>query len=523
VLLIACANVAGLLVARGADREREFAVRSALGASRLRLARQLLVESAALGVAGAALGILLGATILRTLVATSWFALPRTTDLSFDGAALAFAIAMAIVTPIVFGLIPSLQTARPRHGSALTSGGRTGGSAMRSRTRSTLIVVEVALAVMLVAGSTLLLRSLDRLLRIEPGFAPAGLLTVGVSLPTERYGSDLLRANFFGSLVEQVGVIPGVEHAAAAMPVPFVSDMVASLDIDDREADPETRPTSNFYAVTPGYFEAMGIRLLRGRDIALGDNRPDAARVAVVSKRLAETVLGGLDVLGRRVRISQGPRREFATVIGVAADVRQYSLDGALTSQIYEPAAQHPYFGTTHIVVRAGVPAETLVPSLRQAVASLDPLLPLGQVVLLEERIADSTGPRRSTTALLAGLAAVALLLSAVGVYGLVSFSVGRRIQEFGLRIALGAEPGAIMRLVLGEGLWLAGLGVAIGLVGALMAGRLVEAQLFQVSARDPIALAGAAFVLVSATLAACYGPARRALGVNPVSALRQS
>jgi putative ABC transport system permease protein len=522
VLLIACANVAGLLLARGADRQREFAVRSALGASRWRMARQLLVESLLLGVLGAVGGSILALALLRALVASPWFTVPRVTAPPFDLTTVGFAAAMALLTPVIFGLVPAWQIASPAKGLALAAGGRSGTSALRARTRSSLIVGEIALAVVLVAGSALLIRSLDRLLRVPPGFQPSGLYAVGLSLPAARYGTDAARTEFFRTLVERASAIPGAERVAVANPIPFVGEMMSGLHLDGIEDDPSVRPPSHFYAVTPGYFSTMGIPLLRGRDFTDAD-RADAPRVAIVSRQFAETLLGGLDVLGRRVRISQGPRRDFAEVVGVAEDVRHRDLDGAGTLQTYEPLAQHPYFSAAQLVVRTDIATASTLSAVRGTLASIDPLLPVAGVNALDDAVASTTGAHRFTTTILAALAGVALLLAAVGIYGLVSFSVGRRVQEFGLRVALGADPRSILRLVIGEGLKLSLAGVAIGLVCALLAGRAIGALLFEVSARDPIALAVAALVLVAATLIACYAPARRALGINPVAALRQS
>ncbi|MEZ5317520.1 MAG: ABC transporter permease [Vicinamibacterales bacterium] len=523
VLLIACANVAGLLLARGADRQREIAVRSALGADRLRLMRPLFFESLLLGAAGAAGGVLVGLATLRALLATSWARVPRFEDVSLDPVVLAFAVALAVLTPVLFGLLPALQASRTSATGALVAGGRSHASTLRRGTRSWLIVGEVALAVMLVTGSALLLRSLDRLLDVTPGFQPDHVLSVGVSLPESRYPTPEARTAFFRDLLERTGRIPGVERAAQTQVLPFVGDYVASLEIDDQPTPPNSQPpTSNFYAVSPGYFDALGIRLLRGRDFTDAD-RAEGPRVAIVSRQLAERLFPGVDALGHHIRVSQGPRRDFAEIVGVVDDVQVYGLDADMTLQIYEPAAQHGYFTLTALVLRTATPPATVVASVRRVMRDLDPDLPVDTPLLLADEVAASTAPRRFTAALLGGLAGVALLLAAVGIYGLVSFSVGRRVQEFGVRMALGAAPGTIMRLVLGEGLRLAAAGVGLGLVGALLAGRVMQSLLFHVSARDPIALAGAALVIVAAAALACYSPARRALRVSPVTALRET
>ncbi|HET9372392.1 MAG TPA: ABC transporter permease [Vicinamibacterales bacterium] len=520
VLLIACANVAGLLLARGADRQREISVRAALGASRGRLIRQLLVESLTLGLAGALCGVGIAYLLLRALLASRWMNLPRITDVPLDGSALAFAAVLAAITPLVFGLLPALQLAGASLGAALGPGSRTGASSLKTRTRSVLIVGEVALAVMLVTGSALLLRSLDRLLGVAPGFQPDRLIAVGLSLPESRYGDAAKKTQFFSSVVERVRTLPGIEQVATTQSVPFLGDYVSSIDVEGLDVDPEARPTSNFYAISPGYFATMQIPVLRGRDFTDADRR-DQPRVTIVSRQLAMKVFNTLDVVGKRIRISQGPSRDYGEIVGVVDDVRQYGLEESPTLQTYEPSQQHAYFGVLRLLIRTAQPTDTTVAAVRRAVAELDPLLPVSNATTMTQAIAATTGSRRFTTALLGGLALVALLLAAVGVYGLVSFSVGRRVQEFGVRMALGAEPRSIMRLVIGQGLRLALLGVAIGLVGALLTARLVQSLLFEVSATDPTAFLLATTVLVAAVIAACYSPARRAIRVNPVTALR--
>jgi len=522
VLLIACANVAGLMLARGADRARELALRAALGASRWRLVRQLLTESGLLGAAGALGGLALAAVSLRVLLAAPWTSLPRITELPIDLTTLVFASMLALVTPMACGALPALQLASPASARALAVGGRTGTSSLGARTRATLIVAEIALAVMLVSGSALLLRSLDRLMQVDPGFQPDGVLAATVTTPTARYPDNAARMQFLDAVLERTAALPGITRVASTQSVPFFGDYVASLVIDGDE-EPETPfPSANFYAVTPGYFETMGVRLLRGRAFTPADDA-NAARVAIVSEALAMRVFGRPDVLGRLVRVSQGPNRDFAEIVGVVDDVRHYGLDGTMGIQIYEPARQHPYFSTRHLVARTDLPLDATTDMVRRAVLEIDPLMPVSNAQSISSAVAASTGSRRFTTALLGALALVALLLAAVGVYALVAFSVGRRVQEFGVRIALGAEPSAIMRLVLRQGLTLALIGVAIGLAGALAAGHLLDALLFEVSARDPVALGLASFVLVLSAVLACAAPAFRALREEPVTALRPS
>jgi predicted permease len=384
-----------------------------------------------------------------------------------------------------------------------------------------LIVGEVALAVMLVTGSALLGRSLQRLVDVDPGFRPEQVIAVSVSLPAPRYPAFEDRSRFFASLVEGARALPGVEHAALSQSIPFLGDYVASISLEGVEYGPGEQPSSNFYAVSSGYFSTMGIPFIRGRDFADGD-RADGPRVAIVSQGFASRIFPGRDALGQRFRVSQGPREDFAEVVGIVGDVRHYGLDQDVTLQVYEPARQHPYFSGSQLLLRSALPADATSLAVRRLVLDLDSRLPIGEVTLLEDAVTASTGSRRFTTALLSGLAAIALLLAAVGIYGLVSFSVGRRVQEFGIRIALGAEPSSIMRLVLGQGMRLALAGVAIGLTAGWFASRWLDSLLFEISARDPLAFVLAPAVLVAAITLACWSPARRALRVNPVAALRR-
>jgi putative ABC transport system permease protein len=521
VLLIACANVANLLLARGAGRLRELGVRAALGATRARLTRQMLVENALLGAIGTIAGIFTAWAILRLLVANAPATLPRAAEITLDPRTLLFALLLAAVTPLLFGLLPALQIARADVQSALAHGGRAGGSGMRARTRAALIVGEVSLAVMLVAGTTLLLKSFDRLIAVSPGYSADHGLVVGLNLPSARYSTNERLFSFWRALVERAAALPGVEHAGVSQSVPMVNDYVSSLDIPGKTPEePSERPSANFYAISPGYFSALGIRLIAGREPSFGDG-PESPRVAVISESVARRYFAGENPIGQRLRISQGPRNDYAEVVGIAADVKQYGLDRETTLQVYEPLSQHQYFGAMSLVLRTRVAPETMTNTVRALVRELDPNLPIASARALSSVLDDAVGPRRFTTTLLAAFAGVALLLSAIGVYGLVSFSVGQRTQEIGVRMALGAKPGSVMRLVFRHGLQLALVGAIIGIVGGLFAARWLESLLFEVSMRDPAAFVLAPAVLLAAAALACYWPARRALRVDPVTALR--
>ena len=521
VLLIACANVANLLLARGIGRQREIGIRAALGATRGRLLRQMLIENVVVGVAACALGLAGALAIVRWVAASPTANLPRSNGIAIDATTLAFALALAAVTPIVFGLLPAIQASRANLTSLL--GDRSGSAAPRATTRAILIVVEVALAVILIEGSALLIRSFDRLVHVSPGFEPDNAIVVTVALPTVRYAENARRAAFWAALDQRASALPGVEAAGLAQAFPLVSDHVATLDIAGKTPDdPTQKPSTNFYAVTPGYFKAMGITLLRGRTIEASDVT-GGERVSVISQSLAKRWFAGEDPIGKHLHVSQGPANDGSRIVGVVADIKQYGLDTPTTLQVYEAMQQHPYFSGMLLVLRTPhAPAEATT-ALRQLLKEMDPSLPIANARRVSTILDLSVGPRRLTAVLLGWFAGVALLLSGIGVFGLVSFMVGQRTQEIGIRVALGAAPSRVLALVFRQGIALTAVGVAIGALGATWATRLVQTELFDVSPHDPIALAIAPVSLLLASALACYWPARRALRVDPVTALRQT
>ena len=523
VLLIACANMANLLLARGVGRSRELGVRAALGATRGRLAVQMFIENGLLGLIGSVGGLALAWGILRLVVSSQPAGLPRLATIHLDGPTLVCALLLAAATPIIFGLMPTLHVSRANLSAVTTQGARTGASSLGARTRAALIIIEVALAVMLVAGSTLLMRSFAAIVQVSPGFVAEHALVVPLSLPSSRYQSDERRIAFWSALLERVTAIPGVERAAAMHTVPFVGDHVGTLTIPGKTAEDQTqRPSTNFYAVTPGLFAAMGVPLLRGRDVQPTDTATSPL-VSVISKTIADRYFPNEDPLGKQMKVSQGPRDELTEIIGVVGDIKQYALDMETTLQVYQPVTQHAYFSTMNLIVRSPSDPERLTSTLRDVVRQLDPSLPVASARSLDAIVTASVGARRFTTTLLAGFAIVALLLSAIGVYGLVAFSVGQRTQEIGIRVALGSSPGQVMRLVFLQGLGLTAAGAALGLIAGLFAARLLDSLLFNVSQRDPLAFVVAPLVLLAAAAIACYVPARRAVKVDPVSALRSS
>lgn len=521
VLLIACVNVANLLLARGASRARELAIRSALGAARWRLVRQLLVETVVLSTAAAALGLVIASWGLQGLLALQPDALPRQADIGLNPAVLAVAVALVIVTPILFGLLPALQASRTDVRELLAAGGRQGSVASARRTRTALVVAELALAMILLVGAGLLMRSFARLSDVSPGFDPSGTLIAGITLPETAYPDDNARERVIDQFLARVRELPRVDAAAITQSVPLLNDHVASLDFEGRPAaSPTERPTTNFYAVTPGFFAAMRIPLIRGRAITDAD-RQGAQRVVVINQTLAERDFAGEDPIGRRIRVSQGDDA-WRTIIGIVGDTKQYGVMERTPAQVYEPYRQHRYFGAVSAIVRVtdGDPA-SLAPDLRSIMRSIDPQLPLARVRSMQDVLSESVGPQRFSAVLIALFGAAALLLAAIGLYGVMAYLVGQRTQEFAIRIAHGATRTAILRLVLVNGAATVLIGTAIGVVGALLLRRLLAGLLFGVSATDPLTYAAVAIVLVGVALAASLVPALRATRVDPIVALR--
>ncbi|HSC26905.1 MAG TPA: ABC transporter permease [Vicinamibacterales bacterium] len=524
VLLIACMNVANLLLARGAARQRELAVRAAIGASRVRLVRQLLVEQLVLASASAAAGVLLAGWLLRALVALLPDALPRQSDIRLDLQVLAFASLLAMVTPCLFGLLPAVQTSRPELRGLLAVGGRHAGSLPARRLRRALVVAEVALAMVLLVGAGLLIRSFVKLTGESPGFVARQAVVVGVNLPAARYAEGAAREQFFGELLSRTRTLPQVAAAGLTQSVPMVNDYVTGLEIEGRPSADGYRPTTNFYAVDAGYFETLQIPLLRGRLVGHED-RDGAPLVVAVNQTLAERHFPGEDPIGRRIKVSQGRNSDqWKAIVGVVGDVKQYGLAERTSAQVYEPYLQHPYFSGYSIVVRtASDDPASVVPDLRGIVRSLDPDLPLSRTRALEEIVGASIGPQRFSAALIALFGSAALLLAAVGVYGVMAYTVGLRTQEFAIRVVHGASRTDILRLVLSGAASLSVVGVASGLAAAWILRQTLGNLLFGVAADDVPTYAGVAALLTIVALAAGAVPAMRAMRVEPMAVLRGS
>jgi predicted permease len=520
VLLIACANVASLLLARGAARRREFAVRTALGAGRGRLVRQLLTESLVLAAAGGLLGLIVAYWGVKGLIAVAPESIPRLDDVRIDPRVMVFAVGLSAGVGMLFGIVPAHQGARRDITDALKDGGRSGTA--RTRTRNLLVVGEVALALVLLIGAGLMLASFARLRAVDTGFAVSNLVIVGVPLPQARY-DNIAQARFYTQLYERLRENPVTARSALGFPTPFGGANAAggyTLEGAAPQARSD-RTVAQLGSVTPGYFQTMGIPLLRGRDVALTDTR-DQPGVVVVDRTLADREWPGQDPIGKRIAIGGDPTdpKSWLTVIGVVGNARRDDLQAAPAPTIYLPHASLtlPYMG---VVARSEAGEAAIASAVRDAVRTLDPELPVEEGQTLERVLERATGQPRFRALLIGAFAATALVLCAVGLYGLISYTVAQRVPEIGVRLALGATPYQVGRLVLGQGLVLAGAGVALGLVGALAATRLLEGLLFSISATDPAVYGGLAALLLTIAAVACSVPARRAMRVDPMTALR--
>ena len=515
VLLIACSNIAGLMLARSSGRSKEIAVRAALGAGRWDLIRQSLAESLVLAAGGAAIGLGLAFAGVRGLLALAPAGLPVAVSVRMDATVLAFTALAAMAAGVVFGVAPAWHISRLNRYELLKEGGRANTAGLRKQhLRSSLVVAEVALALVLLVGAGLFLRSLAALENVNPGFRADGAITAGLSLPPSRYTDPAKRIAFFRAVIGNLAAMPGVTAVAAAVPVPFSgSGGSASFNIEGRPSPPgDPGPHGAIGFVSPEYFAVLKIPIQQGRVFAEQD-RPDSAKAAVIDDMLARQYWPNENAVGHRIGL--GGSSGFATIVGIVGHVRQGDLAGEeVKGKYYFPLYQvPPPFGT--LVVRAASDPSRLAMGIREAVRSVDAAQPVSEVRLLSDIVESSLAPRRFVVTVLGVFAGMALLMALIGLYGVVSYAVAERTQELGVRMALGAEPGEILWLVLGQGMRLAGMGAAVGLVASLVFSRLLQSQLFHVSAFDP-----RTFALVAALLAS-YIPARRATRVDPMVALR--
>lgn len=532
VLLIACINVAGLLLARGLTRRRDVAVRIALGAGRARVVMHLLAESLLMSVAGGGAGLLLASFSVPVLLSLVGPTLPRADTIEVDGRVVAFTFGLALVTGVVFGLVPALQSTRVDVREALNEAGRSGmsGGVWQRRARAALVVIEIAITVVLTIGAALLIRSFARLQDVSPGFDAQHALAADVPLAAPKYANDELRTNVVRRLLDRLSGVPGIRGAAVTTTLPM-SGGGPTIHFNVKgfpPSGPEQYTMAGYRAVSADYFRTIGMPLRQGRLLDEAD-RQGSPRVVVVNETMARTYLRG-NALGQRVQLGTepdpDPSNPYMEVVGVVGDVRQQP-DAEAKAEMYVPYAQHPdpflrrMFGNVTVVVRTDGDPARLGPSIREIVREVDPDQPVANIRTLSEVISTSVAQPRFRTLLLGFFAVIALTLAAIGVYGLLSHGVAQRTNEFGVRIALGASPADVLRLVLRQGAVLAFTGVGIGLMAAVAAVRALQAVLYEISPWDPLAWSVSAGTLLAVALLASWIPARRALRVDPVAALR--
>ena len=524
VLLIACANVANLLLARAMSRHKEMAIRSALGASRLRVVRQMLTESVLLSLAGGSLGLLLAVWWSDLLVSLGKDEIPRALQVGVDWRVLAFTLSVSVLTGLGFGLVPALHSSNTQLTETLKEGGRgSGEGARRNSVRGLLVISELAIAVVLLVGAGLLIKSLWRLRSVSPGFHPENVLTFNVALPDTRYSTDK-QAVFFHDLVAQVESLPGAQSASVVTPLPLSGDLYSlSYETEGRPLAKKDQPSADFFNVGPGYFRAMGLPMIRGRDFNEGDQHK-SAQVIIINETLARQNFPNEDPIGKRIKpgISSYDNEKPAMreIVGVVADIKNRSLSNESKSNFYVPQTQVPFSQMT-VVVRTTSDPHAFVSAVTKRVGALDKDLPLFGVKTMDEYLAASVAAPRFNTTLLSIFAAVALVLTIVGLYGVMSYSVAQRTNEIGIRMALGAQTRDVLGLIVGQGLKLVLTGLVVGLLGALALTRLVATLLFGVTTKDPLTFIGVAVLLSLVALLACLIPARRATKVDPMEALR--
>jgi putative ABC transport system permease protein len=519
VVLIACANVANLLLVRASAREKEMAIRAALGASSRRLVGQMLAESLVLAAAGGALGIAFAHAALGPILSLGAKSIPRVADVALDSDVLVFAAAASIVTGLLFGLAPAWQVSHGGLVGVLKEGGRSSGTGGARWVRSTLLVAEVALSIVLLTGAALLLRSFDRLTGVDPGFNPDGVLAFQVSLPQKAYAEAGRTTGFYDALTGRLEAEGDVRGVGLVQTLPLRGSYELAFDIRGRApASPGAGPSAHYRAVSPHYLDVLGVPLAKGRGFAASDG-PKNQPVAIVDRAFADKYFPSQNAIGQGLHIGNGVS-DFFTIVGIAGNVRSDGLDATPVPTMYVPIAQDT-FSTVWVVARAAGDPASLAGSVRRTLHDIDPALAAYSITPLRVIVNESIAPQRFAMLLLALFAGVALFLAAVGLYGVVAYSVSRRTREIGLRMAIGADPGQVVRMIVGGGVRLALLGVAIGVAGAFVLSRLLRTLLFEVTPSDPISYAATAALLLAIATLACYVPARRALRVDPLVALQ--
>jgi putative ABC transport system permease protein len=517
VILIACANVANLLLVRASVRANEIAIRAAMGAGKRRIVGQMLAEGIVLGSAGGLLGMLLAYLAVAPLRTLGQGSIPRAADIALDARVLAFAVAVTVITAILFSLAPAWHAARGGLGVLLKEGGRSLAGTHSLRVRNTLLVLEIALSIVLLVGATLLVRSFARLTGVDPGFRAEQVLTFSVDLPQVAYPEFHHRIAFFDRLHESLRSSPGVRAVGMVQTIPIRSDYLLAFAIQGKPSEPGRAPSANYRAVSPGYFEALTIPLVRGRLFTDQDVPP--RKVAVIDEAFAKQHFDGEDPIGRQIDIGNGGKN-FYEIVGVVGSVNYEGLHTTPRPTMYAPFSTEP-FGSMWMMVKTAGDPMAFAPIARQVLRELDPAIPAAALERLDAVITQSVAQRRFSMLLLAAFALVAVFLAAVGLYGVVSYVVSQRTQEIGLRMAIGAQRGDVLRMVLGGGMKLAAAGVGVGVLAALWLARYVSTMLFGVTPFDAVSYAATVAILLTVCGLACYVPARRATTVDPLVALR--
>jgi putative ABC transport system permease protein len=527
VLLIACANVANLLLARAAARESEMAVRTALGAGRGRLMRQLLTESVILSLAGAGLGLLVSVWGVELLIGLQPQGIPRLDNVRIDFNVVLFTLGLAVLTGLVFGLIPAFQSTRGGVAGTLKEGGR-GAITSRggARLRGALVVAEMALAVMLLAGAGLLIRSFTKLAAVDPGFRVEDALTFEISLPDARYGEEAQQVAFFDQVMPKLRALPGVQDAGAVISLPLSgTSIVLSFEIEGRPpVAPSQQPAMQVRVATADYFKTIGIPLKRGR-LFNDFDRAGSPRVVLLTEAAARRYFPGEEPIGQKITLGwgRGPNQPNAggEVVGIIGDVKDAGLDEADPPQIYLPYQQWPVQGMS-FVLKTAVPPGSVADSARRAIYSVDPNMPVANVRTLEQIVSRSISQPKFYMTLLAVFAAVALVLAAIGIFGVLSYAVAQRTREIGIRMALGAQGRSVLNLIVRQAMLLAAGGVVLGVGAAYFLSSTLSSLLFSTTPTDPLTFGTVASLLLGVALLASYIPARRATRVDPIVALRE-
>ena len=524
VLLIACANVTNLFLTRAAGRQKEIAVRLAIGAGRLRLLRQFVAESMLLAVLGAGLGLIVAFLITQVLVKLLPANIPRVHAIGLDLPVLAFTLALAVLTGLVFGSTPALAASRTDLNSTLKEGGRSVlQGPQHRRLRATLVVAEVALSLVLLVGTGLLVRSFAHVLGTDPGFQPEHVLTASLYLPGKRYSEDRQVRSFYRDMIARLGQLPGVEMAGASTDLPLEGGWNHVFTPEDYRATPGAGLNIAYHSIILGnYLQTMGIPLLRGRYFTEQDNL-GSTPVLIINESLARRYWPHEDPIGKRLKWGPAASNDpWLTIVGVVSDVKQEALDAATIPHTYEPYGQHEGAPSSlNLAIRAAGDPTSLPSVMRAAVWGLDRQLAVAQVRTMDQVISESNAPRRFNLFMLAAFAVLALVLAAIGIYGVIAYSVAQRTHEFGIRMALGAETGDVLKMVLIHGLWLALSGVALGSISALALTGFLSSLLYGVKPTDPLTFVAVSLLLLAVALMAVYIPARRATKVDPMVALR--